>query len=110
MFETLFTCRGALRRHREGPLSTEPAAYLSGLQTQGMARGTILRRSSYCLCVAVEIQRWPPNHCFDEDEVEALATAWATERLACGRASSPRWPKESFRFAANGGTWFTRGQ
>ncbi len=100
MFEALFTCPGALRRHREGPLAAERAAYLSELQTQGMARGTILRRSSYCLCVAVELQRWPPNHCFDEDEVEALATAWAAERLACGRASSPRWPKEGFRFAA----------
>jgi site-specific recombinase XerD len=100
MFETLFTCPGALRRHREGPLAVERAAYLSELQAKGMARGTILHRSSYCLCIAVELQRWPPNHCFDEDEVEALATAWAAERAACGRASSPRWPKEGFRFAA----------
>ena len=100
MFETLFACPGALRRHREGPLAAERAAYLSELQTQGMARGTILRRSSYCLCVAVEIQRFPPNHCFGEDEVEALATAWAAGRLACRRASDPRWPKEGFRFAA----------
>jgi len=38
MFETLFTCPGALRRHREGPLATERVAYLSDLATQGMAR------------------------------------------------------------------------
>ena len=100
MFETLFTCPGALRRHREGPLATERAAYLSKLAAQGMARGTILRLSSYCLCVAVELQRWPPDRCFDEDEVEQLAATWAAERCACGRASSPRWPKEHFRFAA----------
>ena len=100
MFETLFTCPGALRRHREGPLAAERAAYLSELATQGMARGTILRQSSYCLCVAIDLERSPPERCFDEDEVEELASAWAAQRHACGRASSPRWPKEHFRFAA----------
>ncbi len=50
MFETLFTCPGALRRHREGPLATERAAYLRSLAASGVARGTILRCSSYCFC------------------------------------------------------------
>ena len=100
MFETLFTCPGALRRHREGPLAAERAAYLSELVAQGMARGTILRRSSYCLRVAVELQRWPPNQCLDEHDVEALAAAWAARRFASGRAASTRWPKEHFRFVA----------
>ncbi len=100
MFETLFTCPGALRRHRDGALATERSAYLSELAAQGMARETILRRSSYCLCVAVELQRWPPDRCFDENEVEELAAEWAAERCACGRASSPRWPQEHFRFTA----------
>lgn len=100
MFETLFTSPGVLRRHGEGPLAAERAAYLSELAAQGMARGTILRRSSYCLCVAVELQRWPARQCFDQAEVEALAAAWAAKRSARGRASSPRWPKEHFRFAA----------
>ena len=100
MFETLFTCPGALRRHREGPLAAERAAYLSELATQGMARGTILRRSSYCLSVAIELERSPPERCFDEDELEELASAWAAQRHACGRASSLRWPNEHFRFAA----------
>ena len=100
MFETLFTCPGALRRHREGPLAAERAAYLSELAAQGMARGTILRRSSYCLCVAVSLDRWPPDRCFDEDEVERLAVEWAAQRPTSGRASSPRWPEANFRFAA----------
>ncbi len=100
MFETLFTRPGALRRHREGPLAAERAAYLSELAAQGMARGTILRRSSYCLCVAVELQRWPADQCFNADEVEELAERWADERVACGRASCPRWPKVHFQFAA----------
>lgn len=65
-----------------------------------MAQGTLLRRTSYCLCVAVEVQRWPTDHCFDEEEIEALASAWAKERVASGRASSLRWPSEHFRFAA----------
>jgi len=100
MFETLFTYPRVLRRHQEGPLAAERAAYLSELAGQGMARGTILRRSSYCLCVAVELERWPPDRCFDEDEVKALAEEWAAQRPASGRASSPRWPEAHFRFAA----------
>jgi site-specific recombinase XerD len=100
MFETLFTCPGVLRRHREGPLAAERAAYLSGLAAQGAARGTVLRRSSYCLCVAVELERWSPNRCLDEDEVNRLAEEWAAQRPVSGRASSPRWPKAHFRFAA----------
>jgi hypothetical protein len=68
MFETLFNYAGVLRRHNEGPLAAERAAYLSAylsvLAAQGMARGTILRRSSYSLCVAIELQRWPPDQCF----------------------------------------------
>ena len=100
MFETLFTCPGALRRHREAPLAAERAAYLSELAARGMARGTILRRSSYCLCVAVELGRWPPDRCFDEAEVDQLAEEWAGGRPASGHASSPRWPEAHFRFAA----------
>jgi site-specific recombinase XerD len=100
MFETLFTCPGALRRHRDGPLAAERAAYLSDLAAQGMARGTILRRSSYCLCVAVELQRRLPDRCFDENEVEQLAETWAAQRPVSGRAASPLWPKAHFRFAA----------
>lgn len=102
MFETLFTCPGVLRRHRKAPLAAKRAVYLSELAAQGIKRGTLLRRSSYCLCVAVEMQRWPPSHCFDKAEVEALAADWAAKRVSRGRASSPRWPKEHFRFAATG--------
>ena len=100
MFETLFQYPRVLRRHKEGPLAAERAAYLRELAAQGMARGTILRRSSYCLCVAIELQRWPPDRCYNEDEIEALSASWAKKRIRCGRASSPRWPKEHFRLVA----------
>jgi integrase/recombinase XerD len=100
MFETLFKYTSVLRRHKEGPLAAERVAYLSEQAAQGMARGTILHRSSYCLCVAIELQRWPPDQCYNEDEVEALAAAWAEKRFNCGRASSTRWPKEHFQFVA----------
>ncbi|MCU0522980.1 MAG: tyrosine-type recombinase/integrase [Anaerolineae bacterium] len=100
MFEKLFTYRGTIRRHRNGPLAADRIAYLSRLATEGMARGTILIRSSYCLCVAVELLRWPSDKCFDESEVEDLASAWAERRVGCGRASSPFWPKENFKFVA----------
>ena len=100
MFETLFRYPGPIRRHREGPLAAERSEYLSELAAQGVARGTLLRRASYCLCVAVELQHWSADQCFDEAEVEALAAAWAANRSALGRASSPRWPKQQFQFAA----------
>lgn len=100
MFETLFKYHSVLRRHKEGPLAAERAAYLCDLAAQGMAQATILHRSSYCLCVAIELQRWPPDRCYNEDEVEQLAAAWAEKRFNCGRASSRRWPMEHFRAAA----------
>jgi hypothetical protein len=100
MFETLFTYPSVLRRHRIGPLATERAAYLSELADRGMAHGTILRWSSYCLCIAIALQRWPPDRCFDKAEVELLAEQWAAQRAGAGRASSPRWPKAHFRFSA----------
>lgn len=96
MFETLFRYHAVLRRHRGSPLAAERAAYLEGLAAQGMAQGTILHRASYCLCVAEELQRWPPEHCFDEDDVGSFAAAWATRRVVVGRASGTRWPKQNF--------------
>ncbi len=100
MFEKLFCSKAVLRRHLEGPLSAARAAYLEELAAQGMARGTLLHRASYCLCIAVELQRWPPDHCFDEEEVSSLAAAWAAKRVAAGRASGTKWPETQFRFAA----------
>jgi integrase/recombinase XerD len=99
MFETLFTYPSVLRRHRDGPLAVERAAYLEGLAAQGMVRSTLLRRAVYCLCVAHQIQGWPTEHCFDTEEIAAIAAEWAGERERSGRASSP-WPAENFRFVA----------
>jgi len=100
MFETLFTYRAVLRRHREAPLAAERATYLERLAVQGMARATILRRASYCLWVAEKLQQWPPDYSFDEEEVECLAAAWARKQVAGGRASGWRWPAANFRSAA----------
>lgn len=100
MFETLFTYPGVLRRHREGPLAAERAAYLGELANRGMAQETILRRSSYCLRIAIALQRWPSDQSFNEVEVETLADEWAVKRAGAGRASSLRWPKAHFWFAA----------
>jgi len=100
MFQTLFSSRAVLRRHCEGPLFAERAAYLKELAAQGIARGTLLRRASYCLCVAGELQKWPLDYCFDEEEVSSLASAWAAKRVAAGRASDTKWPEAHFRFAA----------
>jgi site-specific recombinase XerD len=100
MFETLFTYAGVVRRHQEASFADQRRIYLSGLAAQGLARGTLLRRARYCLCVAIELERRPPDWLFSEDEVDQLAEEWAAQRVASGRASSQKWPKENFRFAA----------
>ena len=100
MFETLFSYLSVLRRHQDGPLAAERSGYLEGLAGQGTARGTLLRRASYCLCIAREVARWPADHLFDAGEIEGFASAWATKRTADGRAKGPRWPEEHLRFAA----------
>lgn len=100
MFDTLFSYPAVLRRHRDGPLAAERAAYLESLAALGTAHGTLLRRASYSLCIAREVVRWPPDHLFDPVEIETLASAWAVKRTADGRATGPRWPLEHIRFAA----------
>jgi len=100
MFDQLFSYPAALQRHRDGPLAEERVAYLESLATQGAARGTLVRRARYCLCVAREVAHWPADHLFDPVEIESLATEWAARRATEGRAKGPRWPEEHFRFAA----------
>ncbi len=100
MFETLFKYSASIHRHQKGPLAAERAAYLSDQAAKGLARGTILHRASYCLCIAVELQQWPADRCFNDNEIEDLADSWAAKRFSSGRASSPRFPKENFRFVA----------
>jgi len=100
MFETLFSYPTVVRHHCEGPLAAERVEYLGALASRGMAWNTILCRASYCLCVAKELERWPANHCLSEQAIEALASTWAAERVASGRASASDWPERHFRFAA----------
>lgn len=101
MFETLFSYPAVLHRHQDGPLAAERAAYLKGLTAQGAARGTVLRRASYCLWVAREVACWPSDHLFKQSEIVGLASAWAAKRTADARALGPRWPQEHFGLAAS---------
>ena len=76
MFETLFTRPAVLRRHKEGPFAIERARYLTDLAAKSVARTTLLRRASCCRRVAVELQQWPSDRCFDKDEVEEMASRY----------------------------------
>ena len=96
MFETLFTYSRVLRRHREGPLAEERAAYLAVLAAHSVAPATLLKQVRCCLRVAVELERWPADHCFDIDEVGEMASRYSAQ---C-RASSSRYAKEHFRSTA----------
>ena len=95
MFETLFTYPRVLRRHREGPLAEERAAYLSELAAQCVAPATLIKQARCCLRV-VELERWPADHCFDHDEVREMASRYAAR---C-RAASSRNASEHFRATA----------
>ncbi|MBN1530458.1 MAG: tyrosine-type recombinase/integrase [Thermoleophilaceae bacterium] len=96
MFDTLFSYSAVRQRHEAGPLAAERAACLRALAARGAAHGTLLRWARYTLCVAREIERWPPGHSFAAEEIAAMASDWAAGRTAAGRAKSPRWPQESF--------------
>ena len=96
MFKTLFTYSRVLRRHREGPLAEERAAYLAVLAAHSVAPATLLKQARCCLRVAVELERWPADHCFDIDEVGEMASRYS---VLC-RASSSRYAKEHFRSTA----------
>ena len=96
MFETLFTYPRALRRHREGPLAEERAAYLTDLAARHVARATLVKQARCCLRVAVELERWPAGHCFDDHEVRQMASRYATR---C-RAASSRNAEGHFRATA----------
>ena len=96
MFETLFTYPRVFRRHLEGPLAEERASYLAKLVAHRAAHATVIKKARSCLHVAIELDRWPANHCFDHDEVEEMATRYAAQ----SRAISSHNPKKHFRATA----------
>ena len=98
MFETLFTYPAVLRRHKEGPLAVERARYLTDLAAKSVPRNTLLMKASYCRRVAVELQQWPSDRCFDKNEVEEMASGYSAD----GPTSSNRrqHAKEHFRSVA----------
>ena len=100
IFETLYSYSGVLRRHCQGPLAAERAAFIEALAARGLTRETQLRQCRYCLCVAREVQRRPPGRLFDRDDVRDMAENWAARRVAAGRAATPRWARDQFRATA----------
>lgn len=100
VIERLFTYPAVLRRHCSGPLAAERDAYLEALRVRGAAHGTLLWVARYCLCVAHEVQRWPPEQRFSKEELDTIAASWATRRVAGGRASAVFWPQQRFRSVA----------
>jgi site-specific recombinase XerD len=103
MFNSLFRCPATLKRHQEGPLATERAAYLEVLAERGVARATLLRRAVFSLCVARaldQVSQESDTEIFSATEVDALASAWAAQRVTAGRAAAPQWPRLQFRAVA----------
>jgi site-specific recombinase XerD len=103
MFDSLFTYPGVVKRHKEGPLAAERAAYLEALAARGTARSTLVRRAVFCLCVAQSLDKldWASDgQLLSAAEIDELACAWAAQQVLNGRAAAPRWPRLHFRAAA----------
>lgn len=100
MFDKLFSYPKVVRRHQEGPLAAERASYLQTVAARGAPRSTLLTRANYCLCFAQELQKWPRSHRFNDDEVEAMVSSWAKERVAVGRAHGVKWPTHNLHYIA----------
>ena len=88
MFETLFSRPAAIQRHHTGPYADERVAYLEQLAAQGTPRATMRIRAHYCLWMARELENWPQDHQFAQTEIDTIATAWATQSVASGRAAT----------------------
>jgi integrase/recombinase XerD len=102
LFDQLFRYPAIVRRHHDGPLATERAAYLASRAAQGSAPGTLLKCARYCLAIAHVLQTVPQERSFTTAEVDALADMWAAGRVAGRRAATPRWPRQHFRTIATG--------
>jgi integrase/recombinase XerD len=100
MFDTLFRYPAVLRRHRDGPLATERAAYLAGLAARGHAPGTVLKCARYCLAIAHQLQTSPHDQSFTTADIDRLASVWAAGRVAGQHAAAPQWPHVHFRAIA----------
>lgn len=100
MFETLFSRPAAIQCHHTGPLADERAAYLAQLAAQGTPRATMRIRAHYGLRIARELAHWPQDHTCTPAAIETMATAWAAQSGASGRAATPKNPAHMFRIAA----------
>lgn len=100
MFETLFSRPCAIQRHRSGFLAPERTAYLAQLAAQGPPPTTMRLRAHDCLHVARERKNWPLHHQFTPADIDTMATAWAAQSVASGRAATPKNPQRMFRMPA----------
>lgn len=103
MLDSLFTYPAVLKRHQAGPLAAEREAYLDALAKSGAARSTLQRRAVFCLVVAQALDRVNGEvaaEAFGATEIDAMASAWAAQRVAAGRAAAPQWPRAQFRAVA----------
>ena len=100
MCERLFSRPAAIQCHHTGPLADERTAYLARLAAQGTPRATMRIRAHYCLRIARELEHWPQDHTFTPADIETMATAWAAQSVASGRAATPTNPAHMFRIAA----------
>ena len=97
MFETLFSDRKVLLRHRQGPLLKERVDYLRELASLGLADSTLRDRALYCLRVACAIGRHPPGHMFGLDEIGPL---FATQHDPSPATDKPCRSPDPVRFRA----------
>ncbi len=100
MFDQLFRSPAVVRRHRDGPLAHERAAYLTGLASRGSATETLLKYARYCLAIAHVVHASPPDRSFTTSEIDGLASEWAAVRVHDRGTETPRRTLCEFRAIA----------
>jgi integrase/recombinase XerD len=100
LFDQLFRYPAVVRRHHDGPLATERAAYLASLAAQGSAPGTVLKCARYCLAIAHVLQGMPHDQSFTTADIDVLAAVWAAGRVEDRYAAATQWPHQHFRAIA----------
>ncbi len=81
MFETLYTRRVSLNRHRRGPLAKERLAFLQQLADEGLTRPNLLIAASYLLLIASRLGLASRSReMIGLSEIEKEAADWARRK------------------------------
>lgn len=102
MFNQLFKCPAAIRRHLEAPYSQERQQYLAARARQGNTRSTLLFTARDLLWVARKLSIYPDLHTVTMEQVRAIADDWEKRECGCRRPLNKAFTRQRYlRLAAS---------